>query len=73
MAQPLFQIHRNAIEKGIPHRKESTKTQATFSDKAIQVLVPANAPQKNPIDDKEIAKFVEQINEAKVDSLLSTV
>ena len=68
MAQPLFQIHRNAIEKGIPHRKRSTKTQATFSNKATQVLVPANAPQKNPIDDKEIAK--EQINEAKVDSLL---
>lgn len=73
MAQPLFQIHRNAIAKGTLHQKRSTKTQATFSDKASRVLVPSNAPQENPIDDKEIAKFLEQIDETKADSLLSTV
>lgn len=73
MAQPLFLIHRNASAQGTLHRKKTITTQATFSNKAAQVLAPHDALQKNPIGEKKVAEFLNEIDEKRMDILLATL
>lgn len=71
--QPLFLIHRNARAKGTLHQKRSIKAQATFGDKAVQVLAPNNGHEKSPIDDQGVAQFLAEIDEKRMDIILATV